>query len=239
MRDVYKIVHAMRMQTLPLFVYLQGGFKVKISTKNLTTSSMLCAVSYILMLVSKIIPQVSGFLQFDAKDVAIAIGGFLLGTPYALLISLVVSFLEFLSVSDTGIIGFIMNFISTAAFCCTASIIYNRYKKISSAVAGLVAATVVLTVIMLLWNYYITPMYMKIPRSVVASMLPTVFLPFNLVKGFINSGLILIVYRPVVDTLRRAGLVEKTNTTKKKLSISVIIGLALLAIFIPIFMTLI
>ena len=209
------------------------------STKKLTTAAMLCAVSYILMLASKVFPQVSGFLQLDVKDVSIAIGGFVLGTPYALVISLAVSFLEFISASDTGVIGLIMNFIATAAFCCTASIIYNRKRNLWSAVAGLVAATVVLTIIMLLWNYYITPMYMKIPREAVAAMLPTVFLPFNLVKGFINSGLILLLYRPIVETLRRAGLVEKTSAPKKKLSLSLIIGILFLAIFIPIFMTLI
>ena len=80
---------------------------------------------------------------------------------------------------------------------------------------------------------------MKIPREAVAAMLPTVFLPFNLVKGFINSGLILLLYRPVVDTLRRAGLVEKTSAPKKKLSLSLVIGILFLVIFIPIFMTLI
>lgn len=212
---------------------------MKMSTKKLTTAAMLCAVSYILMLASKVFPQVSGFLQLDVKDVSIAIGGFVLGTPYALVISLAVSFLEFISASDTGVIGLIMNFIATAAFCCTASLIYNRKRNLWSAVAGLVAATVVLTVIMLLWNYYITPMYMKIPREAVAAMLPTVFLPFNLVKGFINSGLILLLYRPVVDTLRRAGLVEKTSAPKKKLSLSLVIGILFLVIFIPIFMTLI
>lgn len=212
---------------------------MKMSTKKLTTAAMLCAVSYILMLASKVFPQVSGFLQLDVKDVSIAIGGFVLGTPYALVISLSVSFLEFISASDTGVIGLIMNFIATAAFCCTASIIYNRKRNLWSAVAGLVAATVVLTIIMLLWNYYITPMYMKIPREAVAAMLPTVFLPFNLVKGFINSGLILLLYRPIVETLRRADLVEKTSAPKKKLSLSLIIGILFLVIFIPIFMTLI
>ncbi|MBR2404981.1 MAG: ECF transporter S component, partial [Clostridia bacterium] len=106
------------------------------------------------------------------------------------------------------------------------------------AVGGLVVATLVLTALMLLWNYYITPIYMEIPRSVVVSMLPTVFLPFNLVKGFINSGLILLVYRPVVDTLRRTGLVAASaGAPKKKLSVSLLVGLVLLAVFIPVLLS--
>ena len=211
---------------------------MKTSTKNLTSAAMLCAASYILMLLSKSIPQVAGFLQFDAKDVTIAIGGFLLGPLYAVIISLVVTFLEFVSVSHTGVIGLIMNFVSTASFCATASVIYRRKKNITWAVGGLVVATLVLTSLMLLWNYYITPIYMEIPRSVVVSMLPTVFLPFNLAKGFINSGLILLVYRPVVGTLRRTGLVASgANTPKKKLSASLVVGLVLLAVFIPVLLS--
>lgn len=208
---------------------------MKISTQNLTASAMLCAVSYLLMILSKAVPQVSGFLQFDAKDVTIAIGGFVLGPAYAIVISLVVTFLEFISVSHTGVIGLIMNFISTASFCATAAVIYRGKKTLPSAVAGLGIATLVLTALMLLWNYYITPLYMEIPRSVVASMLPTVFLPFNLVKGFINSGLILLVYRPVVGTLRHTGLVESSSGgPKKKFSLSVVVGIVLLVIFIPV-----
>ena len=37
---------------------------------------------------------------------------------------------------------------------------------------------------MLLWNYLITPLYTPgFTRADIAAMLPTVFLPFNLVKG--------------------------------------------------------
>ena len=59
---------------------------MKMSTKKMVSAAMLCAVSYILMLLSKLVPQVAGFLQYDAKDVIITIGGFILGPIYAILI---------------------------------------------------------------------------------------------------------------------------------------------------------
>ena len=99
------------------------------NTKKLTTLAMLSAMAYVLMFVSKIIPAVQGFLQYDAKDVVITIGGFMLGPVYALIISLVVSLLELVTVSDTGIIGLVMNIVSTAAFSCTASLIYHKVKS--------------------------------------------------------------------------------------------------------------
>ena len=198
---------------------------------------MLCAISYILMLLSKLVPQVAGFLQFDAKDVTITIGGFLLGPVYAIILSLVVSFLEFISVSHTGPIGLVMNFISTATFCGVASLVYYHKRTFSKAFWGLILATIALTTVMLLWNYYVTPIYMKIPREAVVAMLPTIFLPFNIIKGLINSALIMILYRPVVDVIRRMGLSGISNTSpKKKLSPTLVVGVIILSISIPAFL---
>lgn len=202
--------------------------------KKLTTAAMLSAIAYILMFCSKIIPAVEGFLQYDAKDVVITIGGFILGPLYALIISLVVSLLEFLTVSSTGPIGLVMNIVSTATFACVASFIYRRKKTIYGAFFSLAVATAALTAVMLLWNYYITPRYMNIPRSVIVPMLPTVFLPFNLVKGLINSGFILFAYRPIVSALQKANLVPSNNIQKKVLSPALVAGLILVAVFIPV-----
>jgi len=171
---------------------------MKTNTKKLTTSGLLCAMAYIVMLVSKLIPDVAGFLQMDFKDVIIVTGGFVLGPVYAFIISVVVSVLEMLTVSNTGPIGLIMNIVSTASFCCTAAFVYKVKRTYKGAVLSLLTGTVVLTAVMILWNYYITPLYMKVPVDVVASMLVPVFLPFNAVKGLINSGLVLMLYRPLV-----------------------------------------
>jgi len=203
-------------------------------TKKLTTLAMLSAMAYVLMFVSKIIPAVQGFLQYDAKDVVITIGGFMLGPVYALIISLVVSLLELVTVSDTGIIGLVMNIVSTAAFSCTASLIYHKVKSMKGAYLSLAAATIVLTAVMLLWNYYITPLYMHIPRSVIVPMLPTVFLPFNLVKGLINSGFILFTYKPIVTALQRAGFIQNETANKKMFIPALVTGIVLVAIFIPV-----
>lgn len=212
----------------------------KISTKNLITAAMLTAVAYVLMLVSKIIPQVAGFLQYDLKDVAVVMGGFILGPLYTIGISLAVTFLEFLTASHTGEIGLLMNFVSTAAFCFTAALIYSRMKTIKGAIIGLACASVVLTLVMVLWNYFVAPGYMKAPKEMIVDMLPTVFIPFNLVKGLLNSAVTLLLYRSVVESLRKMGLVERNNnSSKKKFSIAIVVGIILLAICIPVFSLLI
>ncbi|MBE7050648.1 MAG: ECF transporter S component [Ruminococcaceae bacterium] len=203
--------------------------------KNNISAAMLCALAYILMLISKMIPAVSGFLQYDLKDVAIVTGGFILGPLYALVITLIVTVIELVTVSDTGLIGLVMNFISTGAFCVTASLIYQKKKTMKGAFIGLFLGTIILTIMMALWNYYITPMYMKMPREAIEPMIPTVFIPFNLIKGFLNSGVTLLIYRPVTDGLKRAGLMERKENTpsKKTFSPALIAGIIILLVFIP------
>ncbi|MBQ6893908.1 MAG: ECF transporter S component [Clostridia bacterium] len=211
---------------------------MKTNTRNIALSGILCALAYIVMLISKIIPEVSGFLQLDLKDVIIVSGGFIMGPWHAFIISAVVSFIEFLTVSSTGIIGMIMNIVSTAAFCCVAAGIYKANRSFKGAICGLGLAVISLTIIMLLWNYYITPLYMKVPREAIKAMLLPVFLPFNAVKGLINSSLTLILYRPLTDALSKTGFIKRNDGEGKKrlMALPLITGLIVLACCIPYFL---
>ena len=210
--------------------------RAKTNVKSITTLAMLTAIAYVVMILSKALPQVSGFLQLDLKDTIICVGGFVYGPLSAAVISIVVAVVEMFTYSDTGPIGCIMNALATCAFCCTASFVYKKAHTKKGAVAGLVLGVVVLTAVMLLWNYLITPIYMEMDRAVVAAMLPTVFLPFNLVKGGLNMALILLIYKPVVTALRKARLVPESQalfqSSGKVNAGFLLFSLALLATFV-------
>ena len=77
------------------------------NTKTITTLAMLSAIAFVVMLVSKLLPSVNGFLDFDFKDVVICIGGFVFGPMAAASMAVVVAFVEMITVSHTGIIGFV------------------------------------------------------------------------------------------------------------------------------------
>ena len=209
-----------------------------VSVKTLTSLAMLTAVSYVVMILSKMLPQISGFLQLDLKDTVITIGGFVFGPLAAAIISVVVAVVEMFTYSDTGPIGCIMNVLATISFCCTASFVYKKRHTKGGAIAGLALGTVILTAVMVLWNFLITPIYMKIPRNVVVGMLPTVFLPFNLVKGGLNMALILLIYKPVVTALRRARLIpesaDSVRLSSNRNAGFILFALALLATFVTI-----
>ena len=204
-------------------------------TRTLVTMAMLTAVAFVVMWISKLIPSVSGFLDFDFKDVVICIGGFTFGPTAAAVISILVAFIEFFTVSTTGLIGLIMNILATTSFCCTACFIYKKKHTMKGAVIGLAAGVVVLVCVMLLWNYLITPLYMPgVTRAAIVPMLPTIFLPFNLAKGGMNMAATLLLYKPVVTALRRAGLVPPSSgsQTRKTSAGFLLFSLALLATFV-------
>ena len=204
------------------------------NVKTLTSLAMLTAIAYVVMILSKSLPQVSGFLQLDLKDTVICIGGFVYGPLAAAVISIVVAVVEMFTYSDTGPIGCIMNMLATASFCCTASFVYKKVHTKKGAVLGLALAVVVLVAVMLLWNYLITPLYMtNFSRAEIAAMLPTIFLPFNLVRGGLNMAVILLLYKPVVTALRKARLVPESRSQdapQKKVNAGLLLfALALLA----------
>lgn len=188
----------------------------RMNLRTLSSLGMLTAVAYVVMYLSKLLPQVAGFLQLDLKDTVICIGGFLFGPVASALISLVVALVEMFSVSDTGPIGMVMNVLATCSFCCTAAFVYKKQHTKKGAVLGLLLGVAALTVVMLLWNYLITPLYMGVERDVVKDMLVPIILPFNLVKGGLNMALILVLYKPVVTALRQAKLVPESQAPFQK-----------------------
>lgn len=211
------------------------------NVKTITSLAMLTALAYIAMCISKILPQVAGFLQLEVKDTVICIGGFVFGPLAAAIISIVVALVEMFTVSDTGPIGCIMNVIATVAFCCTASFVYKKMHTKKGAVIGLSLGVVVLAAVMVLWNYLITPLYMiDFSRSDIAAMLIPIFLPFNLLKGALNMALCLVLYKPVVTALRRARLVPESGAVKssqKRSNVGVaLFSFALVATFVTLAM---
>lgn len=208
------------------------------STRQIACMAMLCALAYLVMYLSKTIfapIKIAGFLTFDLKDVVIAIGGFLFGPLSAFVVSVVVSLIEMVTVSETGPVGLLMNVLSTVAFVCPAAFLYRRRHQVSGAVAGLVLGGLLMTGTMLLWNYLITPLYMTgYTRADVAALLPTLFFPFNLAKGGMNMAATLLLYAPVVTAMRKAGVVPPSQSSQeKKINAGfVLFSLALLATFV-------
>ncbi len=215
--------------------------KQKMSTRYMAVVAMFTAVAFVAVLLAKVIPNVAGFLSYEPKDAVIVIASFIFGPMTGVIISLLVSFIEMISISTTGIYGFLMNVVSTCAFVVPAAWLYKKDHSQKGAVLGLGLGVVLMAIVMVVWNYIITPFYMGVPREVVAGMLASVFLPFNLIKGGINAALTLLLYKPIVGALRKAGLVEPTHSSHKgKFSLGfTLFSVAVLVTFVLLFLVMI
>jgi len=196
---------------------------------------MMSALAFLLTLIFRFLPipalmPAATFLNYEPKDVIIVIAGFLFGPLSVVGMSIVVSFLE-MPISGTGLIGVVMNVLSTCAFACTASFIYKHWRTLAGAAAGLVTGVILLTGIMVLWNYLLTPLYTSAPREVVVTMLLPVFLPFNLIKGTLNAALTMMLYKSVKTALDKSRLLPETVMTQPQQT-KVNIGVLLASAFV-------
>ena len=183
---------------------------MKFSAKKITTTAMLAAIAYVIMVFVRIplIPA-APFLEYDPKDVLFVIIGFLIGPVEALVSIILVCLLEMVTVSDSGPIGLLMNVIASVCFVLPAAFIYSKFKKLPGAIIGLIVGVICMTGSMVLWNYWITPIYMNTPREVVAGTLLPVFVPFNLIKATLNMALTLIIYKPISKVFHSIGISKK------------------------------
>ena len=189
---------------------------MKSKTQKITTIAMLCAIAYIVTAVGRI--PVVLFLKYDPSDVIVTLGGLIWGPMTSLIVSVIVAVTEMMTLSDTGIIGCVMNIVSTCSFACTASAVYKKKRTLSGAVTGLVSGYAVMTAVMMIWNYSVTPLYMGYPREAVAELLLPAFLPYNLLKGGLNAGITFLLYKPVVTALRKSGYLSPSNGNRKSRS---------------------
>lgn len=181
------------------------------SIQRLVGVALFAALAYVVTLVVHIRVQ---FLTFDAKDAVITVAGFIYGPLSAVIVSLIVSLVELVSISDTGLWGFIMNFVSSAAFAGVASLLYKLYRSAKGAIASLCTSIATTTGVMILLNLFVTPLYLGVPPAAVHGLLLPLLLPFNFAKACLNASLTMLFYKPVITALRRAGFVAcKTPPT--------------------------
>lgn len=170
-------------------------------TVRLAKLAMLAAVSLIFLFAFKLIPGLGalftfgGFLEYDPADVPIFIGTLSAGPIGGLLITIVVSVVQGLTVASTsGPYGPLMHILATGTFVIVAGCIYKYAKKPTW--LALLCGTLAMTLIMIPANIFITPIFFGMPRSAVYPLLPMIII-FNICKAGINSVFTLILYKPL------------------------------------------
>ena len=86
-----------------------------------------------------------------------------------------------------------------------------------------------MTIVMTLWNIILTPIYTGWPRAEVVKLLLPAIIPFNLIKGGLNAGLTMLLYKPIVLGLRKTRFLPETEDSGTH---KVNVGMLVLGLFI-------
>ena len=175
--------------------------------RTVAAVAVFCALAYVACVVFHFR---ASFLTFDLKDAVMTVGAMLFGPAWGFAMVLVVALIEMVTVSTTGLYGFVMNVLASTSFVCAASFIYTRRRTMKGALVGTLCAVAAMTAVMMLANLVITPFYIGASAAEVAKMIPTLLLPFNLTKAVFNAALVFILYKPISAALRRAGFASVT-----------------------------
>jgi len=174
------------------------------NTKKLTTMAVLAALSVVLVYLVHfpIFPAVP-FLEYDPADIPILICGFAFGPAAGIIITVIVSVIQGLTVSaGSGIYGIIMHIVATSALVLTSSLIYSKHKSKKGAAIGIICGVIAMTAVMLPANAFITPFFTGWPRSAVMELMPFILL-FNLVKAGINGAVTFFIYKSISKVLHK------------------------------------
>lgn len=167
--------------------------------RRLTRMGMLAALSVVLVAIIHFpIFPAAAYLEYDPADIPILIGTFLYGPWCGVLLTLVASVIQGLTVSaSSGIYGIIMHVIATGVFCLTAGYIYKAKKTLKGALIALICGTIAMAAVMAGANLIITPLFTGMPREAIKALLLPVIVPFNLIKAGINSAVTFLIYKPI------------------------------------------
>lgn len=181
---------------------------------------MLSAVAFVLMFIEVSIPQVIPFfVKMDISDLPALMGGYALGPVHGIVISLLKNVLHALiKGTSTGFVGELCNFMLGASFACSAGLIYKYKKNKKGALIGALVGSVVMGIISLPVNYFITyPMYANafMPMEDIIAMYQAILpssdtllkclvifnVPFTIVKGLLCSIICFVIYKPLSPLL--------------------------------------
>ena len=191
--------------------------------RKLTTMGMMAAVSIILVyLIHFPIFPAASFLEYDPADIPIFICTFLYGPLSGFILTVIVSFIQGFTVSaQSGIIGVMMHIFATGSFTIVAGNIYKRNRSKKTAVIALIIGSIVMVIMMCIWNLIFTPIFMGTPRDAVLKMLVPIIIPFNAIKAGVNSFVTFLIYKKIANHIPHGeavyATIKKENELKKEI----------------------
>ena len=177
--------------------------------RKLVTMAMLAALSIVLVYVVHFpIFPAAPFLEYDPADIPILIGTFAYGPVAGIILTVVVSVIQGMTVSaSSGFMGIAMHIFATSILVLVAGNIYRLKHTKKGAVIALICGVAAMTAGMVVFNYFIPPTSLPLTSLTLLLWRPTghfvktllvpVIIPFNLIKAGVNGLVTFLVYKTV------------------------------------------
>lgn len=192
------------------------------SVRYLTVTAMLSAIAFVLMFFDFSIPVlIPNFIKMDLSDLPALVGSFSMGPLCGVLVCLVKNLLH-LTITSTGGVGELSNFVLGAAFVLPAGLVYKVKKNRSGALIGSLAGAFVMALISIPSNYFfVYPFYYNfMSKDMVLAAYQVIAAgfgfevkdilqcliyfnaPFTFVKGLLSVVVTFLIYKHISPVLK-------------------------------------
>ena len=164
-------------------------------TLYITTLGVLAALSIAMMYMMQIpLMPAAPYLLYDMADIPILIATLFMGPLAGIILTVVVSFIQGVTINASGsIIGVVMHIVATGAFVLTTGLLRKVWTKRSA--LPIIFGALAMTIIMIPLNLILTPLYTGMSVQEVAEMIVPIVIPFNFMKAGINGLLTFVIYQ--------------------------------------------
>ena len=190
----------------------------RLAIRYLAVTAMLGALSFVLQLLEFPLPfLIPSFIEFDFSDLPALVASFSMGPISGVTVTLIKNVLH-LTMTTTGGVGELANFLLSATFVATAGIIYRFHKTRIGALIGSLAGALAMAVISVPINYFITyPIYYTfMPKDAILAAYQAIFpfvgdiytclwffnAPFNFFKGAVITLITFLVYKHISPLIK-------------------------------------
>lgn len=178
---------------------------------------MLSAVAFILMFLDFSVPFMPAFVKMDLSELPALLAAFAYGPIAGIFVCLIKNLIH-LTITSTGGVGELCNFLLGASFVLVSGFIYRYKKTKTTALIGSLIGAVAMGLFSIVCNYFlIYPFYYNfMPKEVVLQayqvILPSmksilqcliVFnAPFTCFKGLLCTLITFLIYKPLSPLLK-------------------------------------
>lgn len=191
----------------------------KVNVRSMTVTAMLSAIAFVLMFLDTAVPIMPSFIKLDVSELPALMASFALGPVYGVIVCLIKNLIH-LTITQTGGVGELSNFILGAAFVLPAGLIYHHKKTKTNAILGAVVGAIIMAAISFPSNLYIVyPVYYNfMPKEVIVEAYQAVApfakvdsiekcllmfnVPFTFIKGMISAIITVLIYQPLRPLLK-------------------------------------